>query len=469
MACADGTLDGLNRTLRYTSLSVDDPEELVFGRAPKPVDCGLGLRIGAGAVYPEVNFTLPVMTLDASTRAETLRIYEETARAVVARATALHAPGLVIEFEHLPPMTESPDWGAEITQRLVRVLGDAHAATGLPCALRVTPVDVRTDCRPPQLRAGAGWDAVRESLVLCAEAGAHVLSIESIGGKEVSDEALLSGDIEGIVFALGVLAARDMAWLWDEIASIAEPRSVLPGGDSACGFANTAMQLAHQRLLPETLAAVVRAMGAARSLIAFEHGAVGPSKDCAYEGPVLKAITGCPISMEGKSAACAHFSPVGNIAASMCDLWSNESVQHVPLLSGSAPEVFAELLVYDCRLMNAALQRGQEKMLRDLFVSSDAYGSPQALVLSPEAAVAIGSAIVREQDDYHRTVTAGIAAATLIREAVDASLLSLSKAECRWLDRIQSSLASLPEDEEELRERVAPTCGHLYDPASYAL
>ncbi len=127
-----------------------------------------------------------------------------------------------------------------------------------------------------------------------------------------------------------------------------------PGGDSACGFANTAMQLAHQKMLPEVLAAVVRAMSAVRSLVAFENGAVGPSKDCAYEGPVIKAITGYPISMEGKSATCAHFSPLGNIASAMCDLWSNESVQNVRLLSGNAPEAYAELLAYDCRLMNVA-------------------------------------------------------------------------------------------------------------------
>src|ERR1035438_10450247 len=49
--------------------------------------------------------------------------------------------------------------------------------------------------------------------------------------------------------------------------------------------------------------------------------------------------TGCSISMEGKSASCAHFSPIGNIASAMCDLWSNESVQNVRLLSGSAPEI----------------------------------------------------------------------------------------------------------------------------------
>jgi len=134
----------------------------------------------------------------------------------------------------------------------------------------------------------------------------------------------------------------------------------VPGGDSACGFANTAMQLAHQQMLPEVLAAVVRAMSAVRSLAAFEEGAVGPSKDCAYEGPIVKAITGVPISMEGKSASCAHFSPVGNIAAAMCDLWSNESVQNVRLLAGNAPEVFTESLIYDCRLMNVASSRGAE-------------------------------------------------------------------------------------------------------------
>jgi methanol--5-hydroxybenzimidazolylcobamide Co-methyltransferase len=173
--------------------------------------------------------------------------------------------------------------------------------------------------------------------------------------------------------------------------------------------------------------------------------------------------------MEGKSAACAHFSPVGNIAASMCDLWSNESVQHVPLLSGSAPEAFTEVLIYDCRLMNEALQRGQEKTLRDLFVSSDVYRSPQALVLSPEATIAIASSIVAAEDDYRRTINAGLAAATLIHDAVEASLLSLSRGERRWLERIQSALAGLPGQEGELRERLAPTYGHLYDPASYAL
>jgi methanol--5-hydroxybenzimidazolylcobamide Co-methyltransferase len=145
----------------------------MFGRAPKPVDCGFGLRIGDGAVYPEVNFTLPAMLLDQSSRSATLRIYEEMAAEVIGRALALQVPGLVLEFEHLPPMTESPDWGAEITRLLAGALRDAHDTTGLPCALRVTPVDMRTSARPPQLRSGKDWDRLRQSLALCAGPGAH--------------------------------------------------------------------------------------------------------------------------------------------------------------------------------------------------------------------------------------------------------------------------------------------------------
>jgi methanol--5-hydroxybenzimidazolylcobamide Co-methyltransferase len=204
-------------------------------------------------------------------------------------------------------------------------------------------------------------------------------------------------------------------------------------------------------------------------IVAFEHGAVGPSKDCAYEGPVLKAITGCPISMEGKAAACAHFSPVGNIAAACCDLWSNESVQNVRLLSGFAPEVFTEILAYDCRLMNEALRRGEERRLRDLMVESDRYASPQALVLSPDAALALAGAVVGEDSDYGRTAAAARAAVELIRAAVGEGKLALPDVEKRWLGRIEQGLAQLPSSEGALIERMIPTYGHLFDPTSYGL
>jgi methanol--5-hydroxybenzimidazolylcobamide Co-methyltransferase len=454
----------------FADLAINNADDLVFGVAPNPVQCGLGLEIGAGKVYPEVNFTLPTMELTDATWPQVRAHYEEIGRQVVTRAVRLKAPGLVLEFEHLPPMTERPEWGAELTRILKARLAEAREKGGLPSALRVTPTDIREKGKPPQMRQGEPCELLLRSFELSAEAGADILSIESVGGKEVHDKALVVADIPAIAFALGVLAPRDMAWLWGRIRDVCERRpGVVAGGDSACGFANTAMQLAGQKMLPEVLAAVVRAMSAARALAAFEQGALGPSKDCAYEGPIMKAIAGVPIAMEGKSAACAHFSPVGNIASAMCDLWSNESVQNVRLLSGNAPEAFAELLEYDCRLMNAASANGQAKALRDLLTISDEWLSPQAAVLSPAATIEIASAIVSKADPYDRTVAAGKAAADILYRGVREGRLSLARKERQWLDRIGEALTALPADWRELQVQIEPQYGSLYDRSSYGL
>ena len=463
-------MDERRPATRFTALAVSSPDALVFGRSSKPVRCGFDLAVGEGQVYPEVNFTLPPILISETSWSEVIQHYEEMAEGILRRAVALHVPGIVLEFEHLPPMTEQPEWGAEITALLRRHLEKAQATHGLRSALRVTPADLRDQVRPPLLRTGEAWEKVQRSFEVCADAGAHILSIESVGGKEVHDEALLYGDVRGLVFALGVLAARDMAWLWGQITGVCRARpGVIPGGDTACGFANTAMQLAHQGMLPEVLAAVDRALTAPRSLVAFEHGAVGPSKDCAYEGPVLKAITGAPISMEGKSASCAHFSPLGNIAAAMCDLWSNESVQNVRLLSGSAPEAFTEILAYDCRLMNLALARNSEGTLRDWLVESDRWLSPQAVILSPQATWEIARAIIAEPSDYHRTVAAGRTAVRLLDDGVASGHLKLSKSETQWLRRIEEQLGSLPANEGDLIAEMTTTYGHLFKQSSYGL
>jgi len=456
---------------KYDKLAITSRNGLVYGLSPHPLECGLGLTIGGGLVFPEVNFTLPPMNIEEGTWAEVVAHYEQMAEQILRRAAALAVPGLVLEFELLPPMTERPEWGAEITSLLSRHLRGYNEKYHLPCALRVTPTDMRDQQRPPQMRTGHGWDCLRSSFDLCAEAGADILSVESVGGKEVHDQALMYGDFPGIVFALGVLAPRDMSWLWGEICDIcATHPGAIPGGDSACGFANTAMQLAHQKMLPEVLAAVVRAMSAVRSLAAFEQGAVGPSKDCAYEGPVMKAITGYPISMEGKSASCAHFSPLGNIAAAMCDLWSNESVQNVRLLSGNAPEVFTELLAYDCRLMNAAAaSKDGALQMRDWMTLSDEWLSPQAAVLSPDATIKIATAIVGADSPYHRTIAAGRAAVEILNDGIAQQKLRLSGKEQKWLTRISDTLDSLPGNEAALIEDMEAQYGSIYSKASYGL
>jgi methanol---5-hydroxybenzimidazolylcobamide Co-methyltransferase len=456
-------------TRTFETLAITRPEDLRFGIAPHPVSCGYGMHIGAGAVYPELNFTLPVMSIEEATWQEVRTHYQELGAMIVRASKRLRLPGLVVEFELLPPMTEKPAWGAEITKILTDALQQAHDEYQLPCALRVTPTDVRDRQRPPLLRTGEEWDILCESFERCAEAGAHILSIESVGGKEVHDEALMYGDVRGAIFALGVLAPRDMEWLWRKIVEVSDRFHVVPGADSACGFANTAMQLASQGMLPEVLATVIRAASAVRSLVAYQCGAIGPSKDCAYEGPVLKAITGTPIAMEGKSASCAHFSPVGNVAAAMCDLWSNESVQNVRLLSGSAPEAFLELLAYDCRLFNEAIRQDMVLGYRKMLVDSDVRLSPQALILSPDSTLEIASAIVAHREPYAQTVAAARAAVGIITRALATRALTLPGRELSWLEKINSALDELPDKEESLLAEMADTYAHRFSPSSYGL
>lgn len=450
-------------------LSVSRPQDLCFGVAPRPLACGRGLVVGGGRVYPELNFTLPVLSLEPEGWQEARAHYEQIGAMIGPAAKRLRLEGLMVEFELLPPMTENPAWGAEITPILRDALDRAHDELGIGCALRVTPIDPRDRRRPPRLRTGEEWEQLCASLEACARAGADVLSIESVGGKEVHDEALINGDIQGCLFALGVLAARDMEWLWRHIVDLSAQSEVVAGADSACGFANTAMQLASLRMLPEVLAGVIRAAAAPRSLVAYRMGALGPSKDCAYEGPVLKAITGTPISMEGKSASCAHFSPVGNIAAAMCDLWSNESVQDVRLLSGSAPEAFLEILGYDCRLFNQALDQGLAREYQALLVGSDVRLSPQALVLTPTSTLRIAAAIVGEPTPYRQTVAAAEAAVAIMRDAVGAGELELEPRELDWLARIEAEIDACPRDEDELLETMSGRYRGLFARESYGL
>jgi methanol---5-hydroxybenzimidazolylcobamide Co-methyltransferase len=321
----------------YRSLAVAKPDDLLFGNSPRPLTTKRGLTIGGGLVYPELNFTLPPMFVDASTMPEVRQHYRDIITAACQRAAELEAPGLVVEFETLPPMTENPAWGIELTRILLDGMAHAHAKHGLKSVLRITPNDTREMERPPRMRSGPFYEGMLQTFDGCAAAGAELLSIESVGGKEVHDEALLNGDMRGVIFALCVMGVRDMQFLWTELEKIARRHGAHCAGDTACAFGNTAMVLAEQKMIPRVFAAVVRAVSAVRTLICYQCGAVGPGKDCGYENPILKAITGFPMAMEGKTAACAHLSPLGNIAAATCDTWSNESVQNIKLLGAMAP------------------------------------------------------------------------------------------------------------------------------------
>ncbi|MDF2654310.1 MAG: hypothetical protein K0R19_784 [Bacillota bacterium] len=440
--------------VRFDKLAYDSVDDYIYGSSPKPIKTKKGLVIGGGEIYPELNFTLPTMDVNESTIQDALTIYSEMIEGVLKRARELYAPGVVIEFETLPPFTENPQWGIEATKILLDRMNEYHAVHGLKSALRVTPNDLREMSRPPVMRSGKYLEGVLEAFEGMARDGADFLSIESTGGKELNDEALMNADLKKVIFSLGVLGCRDMKFLWKHIVEIAGKHGAFAAGDSSCGFGNTAMVLAEMGFIPKVFAAVVRVATVPRALVAFEMGAIGPSKDCAYEGQYLKAITGMPISMEGKSAACAHLSPLGNISASCADLWSNESVQQIKLLSDMAPIVSMEQLIYDCRLMNQAKKKGLGREFRDMLVDSDSSLDPRAYVLRPDVAFEISKELVKVEDSFNRTKLGAQLAIEKIRKGYEDGALSLEKREVPWLNIMERQIEEIPDNELEFYDTI---------------
>jgi methanol--5-hydroxybenzimidazolylcobamide Co-methyltransferase len=452
----------------FKNTAYQDINDFIYAHAIYPVALKNGMVIGGGTMYPEVNFTLPTMTIDQSTMPEVIRNYKEIITGICERAKDLQSPGFVAEIETLPPMTFEPKWGIEVCKTVVDIAKEYAEKYGVKSAVRITPNDIREGNDLEHMWRGRHWDNMMETFEGCAKAGADFLAVESVGGKEVHDEAIMYCDIAKSAFALSVLGCTDMKKLWTEIVSIGDRTGVVPSGDTACGFANTAMVLADKNYVPKVFAAAVRVMTAVRSLVAIECGAKGPHKDCGYEGVYVKAITGTPIAMEGRTSACAHLSPVGNVAICLADIWSNESVQNIKLLGGMAPTVSFEQLVYDCRLMNTATERGKETalILRDLHADSDSMIDPQAYVLRPDVVLEISKEIVKEEGYYARTKKAASLALSKIKAAHSNGELALEDKELMWLDRLSDDVDALPADVQVLSEQMLPQCEKL-DPAKY--
>lgn len=458
--------------MKFQSLAIDTPEALVFGSAPKPLATRSGMTIGGGRVYPELNFTLPPMDITRETMPRVLDHYRQIIEGALRRAVELESSGVVIEFETLPPMTEFPEWGLSIVRVLLDGMRQYETSAGLKSVLRMTPNDNREFVRPPTMRSGYYLDRMIELFEKSAAEGAELLSIESVGGKELHDDALVNGDIASVIFSQCCVGTRDMKYLWTIIHEIASRHGAHAAGDTACGFGNTAMVLAEQKMIPRVFAAVVRAVSAVRSLVAYEHGAVGPGKDCGYENPFLKVITGFPMAMEGKTSACAHLSPLGNIAAAGCDTWSNESVQNIKLLGGMAPTCYMEQLIYDCRMMNEAIRDGREGIAtyQRWVVRSDAGLDPQAYILTPSNVVRIAGAIVSSENHYRAGCAAALEAIAVMREGMEAGCLHIAQNEVRWLDTMEEIVSELPAQESDfIADQLALADTSKFLPAEYGL
>jgi Methanol-cobalamin methyltransferase B subunit. len=430
---------------RYTKMAYANADEMTFGRSKFPVKAGLGLEIGAGYTIPELNYA-PRPQAGVSKEA-LVKEYERITKDAMARIVQIGAPAVALETEHVQQMSNNPSWGAAVAHAQKAIMEEYHEEYGVKCALRHTIGDIREDRDFLALR-GSKNDVMLDAFDQCAAQGADLLSIESMGGKEVFDYSIIRDDIAGVLFGIGVLGTSDMDFIWQNIADVAKKNKVVAAGDTDCAQANTAMFIAGGLLdknLAHTTAIVARCISAARSLAAYEAGAIGPGKDCGYENTIVKAISGVPITQEGKASTCAHSDVMGNLTMQCCDMWSNESVEYHGEFGGTTVQVFVETLAYDCALMNTALKTGNEKVLRDLVMLSDRYRDPQGYVLSYDNAYRIGEAIAKNGNDtYLRSKAAAEMCCTILDEGIKGGKLSLTKFETNALNNIKKDLAALP-------------------------
>jgi methanol---5-hydroxybenzimidazolylcobamide Co-methyltransferase len=433
---------------RYTKMAYDSADDMIFGKCKHPVKAGLGLEIGGGYTTPEINYA-PRPEAGAS-KEKLIKEYQRITTDIMNRMVQVGFPAVVLETEHVEQMTNNPTWGGEIAHAQKTIMEEFHDEYGIKCALRHTPGDIREDRDFLGLR-GDKFTVLMESFEEVAANGADLLSIESMGGKEVFDYSILRNDVPGMLYAIGCLGTMDMDFIWQEISSVAKKHGVVSAGDTDCSEANTAMFIGGGLLdknLAHTLAIIARAISAPRSLAAYEAGAVGPGKDCGYENTIIKAISGVPISQEGKTSTCAHSDVMGNLVMQCCDLWSNESVEYYAEFGGTSVQCWGESLAYDCALMNTATATGQEKTLRDLFMLSDKYRDPQGYVLAYDNAYRVGEAIVKDGNDiYLRAKNAALKSIEIMEEGM-ASKLELTMFEKGALADAKAALMALTDDQD---------------------
>ncbi|AKB84997.1 methanol--corrinoid protein co-methyltransferase MtaB [Methanococcoides methylutens] len=433
---------------RYTKMAYDDFEDMVFGHCPNPLSTGFDLEIGAGYTSAEVNYA--PRPSSGKSKETLVAEYEKITTDVLQRMVQVGFPSVVLETEHVLPMTMNPEWGAEISHAQKAIMEEYYDEYGIKCALRTTLADIRGGRETLDLR-GDHYDILMESFDQVASSGSDMLSIESLGGKGAFDNAILHNDIPGILFSIGILGTLDVEYLWSEISSIAKKHNVIAAGDTDCSQANTAMFIAGgllDRKLAHTMAIVARAISAPRSLAAYEAGAVGPGKDCGYENTIIKAIAGVPISQEGKASTCAHSDVMGNLVMQCCDLWSNESVEYHGEFGGTSVQCWGETLSYDCSMLNTAIEAGYTKVFRDVLMASDRYRDPQSFILAFDNAYRIGEAIVKDGDDiYLRSKNAAIKACELV-ERGSRGQLELSRFEKASLTKAIKALHSMTDEKD---------------------
>lgn len=444
---------------KYTKMAYDDPDEMIFGEAKEPVSYGFGDAInpGGGNVFPVLKCAPRPGAEDRPKKLT--REYERIATTALDRAVTVGFPALEIETEWIHQMGNMPGtFAVGPISRQHEICEEHYEEYGISCATTETIPDMRESeygMRPGMDNIHFYPEKVISSFETAAENGADVLKVESMGGMSMADYGIQRQDIKAFLFGIGYVGSIDMEWLWSQIVDIAEKNDVVAGGDTNCPAANTSMFMAGGYLdtdIARTFSALTRAICAPRTLVAWEVGATGPDKDCGYEGPICKAIAGKPTCQEGKNCTVAHADLMGNLTAQVCDGWTNESAEFHEEFSGYSSGTWAESVGYEVSLMNTAKQLGIAKELRDTYMASDRFRSPEGYIIAYDNAYKIGEAIVEYGDSYYlRAKAAAIKAAEIIEEGEEEGM-RLSAHEKDTLSKCLTDLRALPDEEDKFVE-----------------
>ena len=115
-----------------STLAVSRPEESGIWACPSAGDLRIGFEDRGGAGVSRTQLHVAAHHDRGCDLVGSSLALRADAESFVRRSTALHVPGLVIEFEQLPAMTDRPQWGAEITALLHAALVKLHESTGYP-------------------------------------------------------------------------------------------------------------------------------------------------------------------------------------------------------------------------------------------------------------------------------------------------------------------------------------------------
>ena len=464
-------------SIKYTGMAYKSADDMVMGTALHPVSEGFGLQIGAGMVIPEVNYApRPGTEKDPAKLRREYVDYISTDclnRAITAGFPAVH-----LETEWVSQMNQEK-LSAPVVAGQKEVCEKFHEEYGIACGVRQTIPDQREHdhgLRPGMDSEHSYPEKFFQCCDIACENGADNLSVESVGGKEFADYAVTQGDIVAFLYGVGYLGSIDMEYVWSQMVDIAKRNRTVPGGDTDCSGANVAMFMAGGLVdldVQKTFSAITRAISAGRTIVAWECGAMGPDKDCGYEGPICKSIAGKPTTQEGKNCQCAHCDLMGNLPAQICDCWSNESVEYHPEFGGTSVQCWLGSLGYECALMNTAIQTGNAKTLRDLYRTADFSRCAESYILAYDHAYEIGKAMVEFGDDYYlRTRAAALKAIEIVERGEKSKELLLTVKQHETLADCKKKIEALPTETAKFVEQCDKEyAGHVpnYNLKNYGL